>query len=152
VPTTILRCLHIYGPPERPGPTAGAFQAKGGRALIVPGSGRQRIQPLFVGDAVSAVEFAATRGEAPTGTFDLGGPEEMSMDEFVGAINGGEAKTRHLPSPVARLAARAAPSLTPALMDLLLTDNVTSTPASEMGERFGFTPHRLGEIWSSADR
>src|SRR5262249_34815854 len=25
IPTTVFRCLHIYGPPDSPGPTAGAF-------------------------------------------------------------------------------------------------------------------------------
>ena len=148
VPTTIFRCLHIYAPPERPGPTVSAFQAKPGGAVTVPGSGRQRIQPLYVGDVVSAVEHAATHGDAPTGAFDLGGPEEMSMDDFVRAVNGSDVKLRHLPAPVARVAARLAPSLTPALMDLLLCDNVAATPAAEVGERFGFTPHRLGEVWA----
>jgi uncharacterized protein YbjT (DUF2867 family) len=147
VPTTTLRCLHIFGPPQHPGPTADAFRSKGGRAVSVPGSGRQRIQPLYVGDVVAAIEHAATEPEAPTGCFELGGPEEMAMDEFVTAINPSDVKIRHLPAPLARAAARVAPSLTPALMDLLLCDNVISTPAAEVGARFGFTPRRLGEIW-----
>ena len=147
MPTTIFRCLHIYGPPEQPGPTVSAFQAKLGGAVTVPGSGRQRIQPLYVGDVVSAIEYAATREDAPTGTFDLGGPEEMAMDDFVRAVNDPGVKLRHLPTPVARIVARVAPSLTPALMDLLLCDNVTATPAAKVAERFGFTPHRLGEVW-----
>ena len=147
VPTTIFRCLHVYGPPERPGPTAAAFLAKRGR-VVVPGSGRQRIQPLYVGDVVSAVEHAATRDDAPTGAFDLGGPEEMAMDDFVRALNGPEVKIHHLPAGAARLGARLAPSLTPALMDLLLCDNVTPTPAAEVGERFGFTPHRVAAVWA----
>jgi nucleoside-diphosphate-sugar epimerase len=148
VPTTIFRCLHIYGPPERPGPTAGAFLAEEGKAVTVPGSGRQRIQPLYIGDVVSTVAAAVTQPEPPTGTFDLGGPEEMSMDEFVRALNDPDVKIRHLPPPVARFAARLAPSLTPALMDLLLVDNLTATPAAQVSERFGFTPRRLAEVWS----
>lgn len=146
VPVTIFRCLHIYGPPSHPGPTADAFLAKRG-SVSVPGSGRQRIQPLYIGDVVSAVEHAATREDAPTGTFDLGGPEEMSIDDFVRALNGGGVKIRHLPAPLAGIAARLAPSLTPALMDLLLRDNVTATPPAEVGEKFGLTPHRVGEVW-----
>jgi NADH dehydrogenase len=148
VPTTIFRCLHIYGPPEQPGPTAGAFLADGGRAVTVPGTGRQRIQPLYVGDVVSAVASAATHPEAPIGTFDLGGPEEMSMDEFIRALNGPEVKIRHLPPAVARLAARIAPSLTPALMELLPVDNVTAAPAAEVGKCFGFSPHPLRDVWT----
>jgi NADH dehydrogenase len=145
-PTTIFRCLHIFGPPDHPGPTVNAFLAKRG-AVTVPGSGRQRIQPLYVGDVVSAVLHAATHEDAPVGTFDLGGPEEMSMDDFARGVNKPDVKIRHLPAPIARLGSRLVPSLTPALIDLLLCDNVTATPAVEMGERFGFTPHRLGEIW-----
>jgi nucleoside-diphosphate-sugar epimerase len=148
VPTTIFRCLHIYGPPERPGPTAGAFLADKGKAVTVPGSGRQRIQPLYIGDVVDAVASAVTQPEPPIRTFDLGGPEEMSMDEFVRALNGPDVKIRHLPPGVARIAARLAPSLTPALMDLLLADNVTATPAAEMGERFGFSPRKVGDVWA----
>jgi uncharacterized protein YbjT (DUF2867 family) len=147
VPTTIFRCLHVFGPPDRPGPTADAFLSKNGRPVAVPGSGRQRIQPLYVGDVVSAVLDAATRADAPTGTFDLGGPEEMSMDELVRGLNGPGVKIRHLPAGLARIGARLAPSLTPALIDLLLCDNVTATPAAEVGERFGFEPHRLGDVW-----
>lgn len=147
IATTIFRCLHIYGPPEHPGPTAEAFLAKRGRAVVIPGSGRQRIAPLYVGDVVSAVARAATDLEAPAGTFDLGGPEEISMDDFVRALNGPAVKIRHLPPPLARLGAAVAPSLTPALMDLLLCDNVTATPAVEVGQRFGFAPHRIAEVW-----
>ncbi|HET7418337.1 MAG TPA: NAD-dependent epimerase/dehydratase family protein [Solirubrobacterales bacterium] len=151
LPTTIFRCLHIYGPPERPGPTAGPFLAEDSKAVTVPGTGRQRIQPLYIGDVVAAVAAAATGEQATSGTFELGGPEEISMDEFVRALNGGaEVKIRHLPAPVARLAARLSPSLTPALMELLLTDNVTTAPVAEIAERFDFTPHRLAEVWPPA--
>jgi NAD(P)H dehydrogenase (quinone) len=150
VGTTVFRCLHVYGPPDRPGPTAGSFLAKKGKAVVVPGSGRQRIQPLYAGDVVSAVFDAATREEAPSGVFELGGPDEMTMDELVLALNGPATKIRHLPAPGARLAAHLAPSLTPALMELLLVDNVTATPAAEVGEKFGFEPHRLREVWAAA--
>lgn len=146
VPTTIFRCLHVFGPPERPGPTAGAFIARGDRAVIVPGRGRQRIAPLFLGDVVAAVAAAATGPDAPTGSFEFGGPEQMSMDEFVEVLNGGEARLRHMPAPLARVAARLSPALTPALMDLLLRDNVTADPAA-VAAKFGFEPTPLSAIY-----
>ena len=147
VPTTIFRCLHIYGPPARPGPTAAALLAHSERPVVVPGSGSQRIAPLYVGDVVAALFGALTAPEPAGGRFELGGPEEMAMDEFVEALNGGAARIRHLPAPVARLAARFSPSLTPALIDLLLRDNVTATDPAEIGARFGFEPHRLADVW-----
>jgi uncharacterized protein YbjT (DUF2867 family) len=150
VPTIIFRCLHIYGPPERPGPTAGAFLAKGRRSVPVPGTGRQRIAPLYVGDVASAV-MAATRPETPTGIFELGGPEEMTMDQFVRGLNGGETRIRHLPAPLARMLARLSPSLTPALMDLLLFDNVTSSDPNHVADQFGISLHRFDDVWRVSD-
>lgn len=148
VPLTTFRCVHIYGPPEHPGPTAGAFLAKPGRAVSVLGDGRQRIAPLYIGDVVAAVAAAATDPATPTGSFDLGGPEAMAMDEFVAALNGGAAKIRHLPAPLARALAHVVPSLTPALVDLLLRDNVTADPAG-VAAQFGFEPTPLAAVWSA---
>lgn len=147
VPTTIFRCLHVYGPPEAPGPTAGAFLAKGGRSVLVLGSGRQAIEPLFIGDVVAAI-LGALAPAAPSGVFELAGPERMSFDEFVAALNPPGTRLRHLPAALARPLAHLAPKLTPALVDLLLADNVAATPAAETAARFGFTPHRLAEVWS----
>ncbi|MGD9736236.1 MAG: NAD-dependent epimerase/dehydratase family protein [Solirubrobacterales bacterium] len=146
-PTTIFRCLHIYGPPSRPGPTAAAFLVRGEGRVVVPGSGGQRIAPLYLGDVVAALFGALTAAEPASGRFELGGPEEMAIDEFVRALNGGEARIRHLPGPVARLAARLSPALTPALIDLLLRDNVVAEDPAEIGSRFGFEPHRLADVW-----
>jgi NADH dehydrogenase len=147
LPTTVFRCLHIYGPPDGPGPTAGAFIGQGWRPVTVPGTGKQLIQPLYIGDVVDAVLGAVDRADAPTGIFDLGGPDRMTMDDFVRVLNGPAVRIRHIPPGVARLLAHVSPSLTPALMDLLLRDNVTAVPPAEIGERFGFRPHRLADVW-----
>jgi len=147
VPTTIFRCLHIYGPPERPGSTAAAFLANGRRPVLVPGTGGQRIAPLYVGDVISAVLGAATLPDAPTGIFELGGPEEMTMDQFVHHLNGGQVRIRHLPASLARVLARLSPSLTPALMDLLLCDNVTSSDPGRVAAEFSFSLHRVEDVW-----
>ena len=150
VPTTIFRCLHIYGPPEHPGPTAGAFIATGRRAVIVPGNGRQRIAPLYIDDVARTLVAALTEPDAPTGVFELGGPEEMSMDDFVRAVNGGVARIRHLPAPLARASAHLSRVLTPALIDLLLRDNVVAEDPAEVGAKFGFTPTPLAGVWGAA--
>jgi NAD(P)H dehydrogenase (quinone) len=150
VPTTIFRCLHIFGPPPSPGPTAGAFLAKGGGSVPVPGSGRQLIEPLYIGDVLAAVLAAATAESPDPGVYELAGPERMTLDDFVRALNGPEAKLRHIPPRLSRALAHLSPSLTPALMDLLLADNVSDTPAAELGARFGFTPHRVADVWPRA--
>jgi uncharacterized protein YbjT (DUF2867 family) len=149
VPTTVLRCLHIYGPPDRPGPTASAFLASGRGPVPVPGSGKQRIAPLYVGDVCEAVTTATLARRAPDGCFDLGGPEAMSMDDFVRTLNGGDARILHLREPLARLLARLSPGLTPALIDLLLTDNVVTDPRGT-AERFRVELRSVTESWGEA--
>ncbi len=149
IPATIFRCVHIYGPPERPGPTATAFLAGGRRRVVVPGSGKQRIAPLFIGDVVEAVLRAALDPDAPTGTFELAGPERMSMDEFVRRLNGGEVRIRHLPGRIAMAIARFSPALTPALMDLLVRDNVPSSDPARVAAEFGFSLHDLEAAWGA---
>jgi NADH dehydrogenase len=148
IPTTVFRCLHIYGPRESPGPTAGAFIAQKGRPVTVPGTGRQLIEPLYIGDVVDAVLAAIDADDAPTGIFELGGPDQMTMDDFVRGLNSPDVRIRHIPPRLARVVARLSPSLTPALMDLLLRDNVLATPAGEIGRQFGLTPHHLAEVWA----
>jgi uncharacterized protein YbjT (DUF2867 family) len=149
VPTTIFRCVHIFGPPRHPGPTAAALIELGRGPVRVPGSGKQRIAPLYIGDVVEALSRALLDPDAPTGTFELAGPEEMTMDEFVLALNGPQMRIRHSPVPVARLAAKLAPSLTPALMDLMLANNVIGAGRSAAGA-FGLSLHSVGEVWRAA--
>jgi uncharacterized protein YbjT (DUF2867 family) len=149
VPVTIFRCVHIYGPPDRPGPTAGAFLAKGRGPVSVPGSGRQRIAPLYIGDVVDAVLSAAMDPEAPAGTFELGGPDEMTMDQFVRTLNRPGVRLMHLPPVLARGLAHVVPSLTPALMELLLADNVPSADPTETASRFGTELRRLTDVWDA---
>lgn len=57
VPTVVLRCDHIYGPPDEPGPTASSFLARKGRVWLL-GSGAQRLAPVYREDVVEAVIHA----------------------------------------------------------------------------------------------
>jgi nucleoside-diphosphate-sugar epimerase len=150
VPTTIVRCVHIFGTPSRPGPMAGAFLRPRRGPVRVPGDGRQRITPLYIGDVVDVVQRALLAPRPPTGIFELVGPRQMSMDEFVRALNGGEVKLSHLPAPVARIAARVSPSLTPALMDLMLADNVLTGAVPSAAEAFGVDPTPIERVWPVA--
>jgi nucleoside-diphosphate-sugar epimerase len=74
IPTTILRCHHIYGPSEEPGPTARSFLASNGRSVTILGRGSQRLSPVYREDVVEAIVHAALNPAAPVGTFELAGP------------------------------------------------------------------------------
>jgi NADH dehydrogenase len=77
-PAVIFRCDHIYGPPSEPGPTASAFIAKSGRVVVI-GRGTQRLAPLYRDDVVEAIVHAALDPDTPTGTFEVAGPDIMTM-------------------------------------------------------------------------
>jgi len=48
----------------------------------IPGSGRQRIQPIWVDDVGAYFAHALDKPEAANRTFELGGPEAVTWDEF----------------------------------------------------------------------
>ena len=148
VPVTVFRCVHIFGPPEHPGPTATPFIAGPRGRVTVPGDGRQLIAPLMLEDVVAAVVAAATRPQPLDGTFEIAGPETMSLDRLVRTLNRGEVALRHVPAPILRLLARVSPALTPELVELLLQDNVPTRDPHETSAAFGFSLHTPAATWA----
>jgi nucleoside-diphosphate-sugar epimerase len=140
----VFRATHIVGTPRAPGPTAQAFLARGDRPVLVPGDGRQLVAPILLDDVVSALLAALTRGSP--GTYDLAGPDTMSLNDFVSMLNGGLARVRHVPARLARLAARFLPSLPAAAVEVMLEDSV-GDPARAVAA-FGLDLHPLSEQWS----
>jgi uncharacterized protein YbjT (DUF2867 family) len=91
----ILRCTHVVGPVGRllallTGP------APHRDPVLVPGDGRQRVAPVWVGDVAAAIAAADDAPELPAATWSLAGPTELSLDDLVDAINGGPVGKRHL--------------------------------------------------------
>lgn len=146
----VFRCGHVYGPPEEPGPTAGTFLSKQGRPVRVIGNGRQRIMPLYREDVVDAIVRAALDASSYHGRFDLTGPETMTVDEFVLALNGGSVALRHLPPRLARTLARVVPGLPPPLVEVMLAD-ATGDPGRAVSA-FGLELRRLTDIYPVAAR
>ncbi len=72
----------------------------------VVGDGKTRLQPIWVGDVA---EFFARAVDAPTGgTFEIGGPEEVTWNEFydrVKRVLGKRRATVHLPVGLVRAGA-----------------------------------------------
>lgn len=143
----VFRCTHIFGPPAEPGPTVAALLAAAGRAVWVLGSGAQRVAPIYRDDVVEAI-VAALDPTAYHGRFDLAGPEVMTMDELVEAVNGGRARLRHVPPLVARALAHAAPGLTPELVEIMLADSVAD-PARAV-RAFGLDLRSVSDVYQQA--
>jgi nucleoside-diphosphate-sugar epimerase len=140
----VFRCTHIIGPPEAPGPTAQALIAPPTGRVTVLGRGSQRVQPVFVGDVAAALA-AAVEGGAP-GTYDLAGPERMSLDELATLLNRGrDVHLRHLASPLARALAQVWPKWPPALVDLMLRNSLGETEPTMAA--FSLRLTSLRDVW-----
>lgn len=144
VPCTVLRCTHIIGPPNAPGPTAGSLRRSGGRTVAVLGNGRQRVAPVYLGDVVAAV-LAALSSDT-SGTFDLAGPETMTMDELVRLLNpDGGVRISHVPWPAAQLLRFVGPKLPAALIDIMRKDSLGKGDAA--AEALGISLMSLSDVW-----
>jgi len=100
----ILRCAHVLGPGARllglltagaagPGHPSGA---PGREPVLVPGDGRQRVAPVWVGDVADAIATADDAGELGGTTWSLAGPTQLTFDELVDAVHGDRVAKRHL--------------------------------------------------------
>lgn len=122
--TVVFRCTHIFGPPEEPGPTVSALLARDSQSTAwVLGGGAQRVAPVYRDDVADAI-VAALDPRTNHGRFDLAGPDEMTMDDFVRIVNKEGTKLRHLPTLVTRTLGRVLPDLTPELVDIMLADSL----------------------------
>ena len=100
----ILRCALVLGPGARllglltagaagPGHPSGA---PGREPVLVPGDGRQRVAPVWVGDVADAIATADDAGELGGTTWSLAGPTQLTFDELVDAVHGDRVAKRHL--------------------------------------------------------
>jgi len=87
----ILRCTHVVGPGSRL-----AEWLRGPGPVAVPGSGRQRVAPVWVGDVAHAIAVADDRPEALHATWTVAGPGSTTFDGFVDALNQATVAKRHL--------------------------------------------------------
>jgi NADH dehydrogenase len=118
---------------------------------VMPVPSTRRLQPIWVDD-VAAFYAAAVPGDAPKGTFEVGGPDQVSWDELYDRIRRLLGKRRlhfQIPRGLSRTGATAAQILPPlkgapgAVAMLEHEDNVTDIgPAVEA---FGVQPISLDE-------
>jgi uncharacterized protein YbjT (DUF2867 family) len=154
---TIMRPSVLFGPEDQ---FTNRFAALARLAPALPliGGGETRMQPVYVGDVATAIADAVD-GKAKQGaTYELGGPEVLTMREIMEIIL--EITERHrmlisLPFGLAKLQAlflQFAPGalkLTPDQVVLLRSDNVVSDAAKAAGltlEGLGITPDSMEAI------
>ena len=153
----IMRPSIVFGPEDQFSNRFAAL-ARLSPALPLIGGGMTKMQPVYVGDVATAVTDAVD-GKAKSGaTYELGGPEVLTMREIMEiilAITGRDRTLVSLPFGLARLQAMflqfapGALKLTPDQVELLRADNVVSDTAKAAGltlEGLGITPDSLEAV------
>lgn len=150
IPAAIFRPSVIVGPGNAPIRTLARLHRF---SPVVPvfGDGRFPMQPVWVEDVTLAFALAAERRDL-SGTFELGGPEVVTYEEFVRAIGRAARHPRpvvHVPLPLVRAAARVLDRLGPLApitsdqLQMLVEGSVTPDNATE--RVFGIRPVALEE-------
>lgn len=102
---SIFRPSWVYGPEDNALNRYVAF-ARMLPFIPVIGSGRQRLQPVFVDDVARTVVDSLETPAAATGLFEIGGPDVMTMNQIVRTVLEVMGKKRpllHAPAFVPRL-------------------------------------------------
>ena len=138
---TILRPSIVFGPEDQFTNRFAAL-ARMSPALPLIGGGLTRLQPVYVGDVATAVADAVDGKTRPGATYELGGPEVLTMREVMEVILATIERRRmlvSLPFGLAKFKSmflQFAPGplkLTPDQVAMLRSDNVVSDTAKAAG-------------------
>lgn len=138
---TIVRPSVVFGPEDH---FTNRFAGLARLSPMLPliGGGHTRLQPVYAGDVATAIADAVDGTTRPGATYELGGPEIMTLREIIELILKITQRNRMLvplPFPLARLKSfflQFAPGdfkLTPDQVELLRSDNVVSDAAKAAG-------------------
>jgi NADH dehydrogenase len=155
--SVIMRPSVVFGPEDD---FTNRFASLARLLPVLPliGGGATKMQPVYVGDVGSAIADAVDGTAKPGATYELGGPEVLTLREIykiVLAITDRERALVTLPFGLAKLEAlvlQFAPSpftLTRDQVTLLQSDNVVSDAARNAGltlEGLGITPDSVEAI------
>ena len=146
----IIRSSWVYGPEDR---ALNRFVAFHRWLPFVPviGRGSQRLQPVFVEDVAEAFARAAAPN-GPRGTFEVGGPDVMTMNEVLATmmdVRGRRKPLVHFPPFLPKLAGfflQVAPrlSLSPAGVDFITGDALADLGPFREAFRLDLTPLSVG--------
>jgi NADH dehydrogenase len=154
---TIIRPAVVFGPEDQ---FTNRFAALAQISPVLPliGGGHTRMQPVYVGDVATAIADAVDGKTKAGATYELGGPDVLTMREIMQAICTITDRDRmlvSLPFGLAKLQAlflQFAPGalkLTPDQVELLKTDKVVSDAAKAAGltlQGLGIAPEPMASI------
>jgi uncharacterized protein YbjT (DUF2867 family) len=147
---TIFRPSLVYGPEDKV--VNGLARAlRFAPVFGVPGTGRQKVQPVFVDDLAACVMLAVS-GRGRNATYEIGGPDLMTFDEMMQIIMAASGHRRalfHIPEGIMRTAGGLLEKLPKPLLSRDAVTFVTADNACDIKPllaEFGInlTPARLG--------
>jgi uncharacterized protein YbjT (DUF2867 family) len=135
IPYTIFRPSLVFGPEDQV--VNGLARAIRFAPIFgVPGTGRQKVQPVLVDDLAACVALALTAGEkALARTFEVGGPEAMTFDDLIRMImdvTGHRRPLVHIPEGLMRMAGAIAEKLPTPLFSKDAVTFVTADNATDI--------------------
>jgi len=155
---TIFRPSLVYGPEDK---VVNNFARvlRLTPVFPVPGTGRQKLQPVLVDDLAACVALALS-GRGRNGTFEVGGPEPMTFDDLIRLImelTGRRRPLIHIPRGAMRAAGAIGemmpwPMLSRDAVEFVTADNLCDI--GPLSEEFGInlTPARKGLRYLSLKR
>jgi uncharacterized protein YbjT (DUF2867 family) len=130
----VIRCTHVYGPGGTWIETLRAQARR--RPVVVAGSGRQRLAPVFVDDVADVLAMADDRARETAGLWGLEGPDRVTADELTDLIAGGPTAKLHLsPAWTARLSRLGGRRTARHVLEILAQDSLRDAP--DAGAEFG---------------
>ncbi len=144
---TIMRPSAIFGPTDEFANVLARLIRLSPFVFPIPGNGKARFQPVYVGDVATCVVRALANDTTIGGRYEIGGPEVLTYDEIVDLVLRALGTRRlkiHLPLAVMRPLVIAMqtvlpnPPVTASLLDLLTVENTTTDRALE--ELFSVQP------------
>ena len=149
VPYTILRSSLMFGEgDEFLTPLAGLMRVF--PLVLVPGSGRNRLQPIAVADVARCLVLALGRSDLRGKTIEIGGPQQVSFNEIISIVARTLGKRRlrfHVPIWPLRLVTAISQRVQSRL--LITTEQLRMMSIRNVAELdtveqiFGFTPQPL---------
>jgi len=147
---TILRPSLVYGPGDKVVSNL-AKALRFAPVFAVPGTGRQKIQPVLVDDLAACVALALT-GRSRNGVYEVGGPDLMTFDDMmrlIMEITGHRRPIIHIPEGVMRAIGAIAERLPKPMLSRDAVTFVTADNACDIKPlvaEFGIelTPARVG--------
>jgi len=162
IPLVIFRCPVIIDAPDRASKIDVLFRSRRGRPVPVIGNGWQMMRPVYRGSVVEAIAAAVGApmrsaggvsgqpGDAGhPGVYELSGPDEVTIDEFIRLANPPGVRILHIPGWLAILLSKVLPGLSSTFVDMML-HHTSSAYEPATYRALGLQPVSIVNKWREA--